>query len=267
MKIYISADIEGITGVTSWSETSKGDSDYENGRIQMEREVNGAITGAKNKGAKDIWVKDAHETGRNIDPDSLPKDAKLLRGWSGHPFAMVEGIDDTFHACAFIGYHAASGNDGSPLSHTMNTTKIASMKINGIETSEFLIHAYAAASVGVPTVLVSGDERLCAHVKDINKNIEVVPVKKGIGEATINMHPELAVELIEEKMEKALDGDISKCMIELPKSFEVELEFTKHKDAYTGSFYPGMEQTGPTKLLYKTDKYFDVLRMISFVVL
>lgn len=266
MKVYISADIEGITGVTSWSETNKDNPDYSIFVRQMEKEVVAACKGAQNAGAKEIWVKDAHDSGRNIDPSVLPRNTKLIRGWSGHPFSMIQELDESFDALVFIGYHACGGSSDNPLSHSMNSTDVKHIKINGMYASEFLIHAYAAATEGVPVVFVSGDKGLCDEINDINENIGILAVKEGIGNSTISIHNDLAIELTEKKVEKALKGNLSLCQIKLPDSFEVEILYSKHIRAYKASFYPGMEQLDNSKVLFKTNDYFEVLRMMAFVV-
>jgi len=266
MKVYISADIEGITGVTSWSETEKGCADYSVFVRQMENEVRAACNGALNAGAKEIWVKDAHDSARNIDPAVLPKNTKIIRGWAGHPFSMVQELDESFDALMFIGYHSCGGSNHNPLSHTMNSVDVHYIKINGKYASEFLIHAYAAALVNVPVVFVSGDKGLCDEIKNVNGNISTLAVKEGIGNSTVSIHNELSLELTEKKIEEALKGDLSLCKVELPDSFEVEISYSKHTRAYKASFYPGMEQIESTKVLFKTKDYFEVLRMMLFVV-
>ncbi|SKC85236.1 M55 family metallopeptidase [Maledivibacter halophilus] len=266
MKVYISADIEGITGVTSWSETDKGNADHSSLVKQMEEEVNAACRGALKAGAEEILIKDAHDSGRNIDPAVLPRNTKLIRGWSGHPFSMVQELDESFDALMFIGYHSRSGSGANPLSHTMNAHAINYIKINGTYASEFLIHAYAAATVDVPVVFVSGDKGLCEEINKFNENISTFAVKEGVGNSTIGINSNLAAQLTEEKVEEALKGNLSLCKIKLPDSFEVEISYVNHIKAYKASFYPGVKQISPTNIVYKSRSYFDVLCMISFLV-
>jgi len=265
MKVYISADIEGVTGVTSWSETEKGHSDYPFFVQQMENEVRAACQGALNAGANEIWVKDAHDSGRNISPEKVLKNVKLIRGWSGHPFSMIQELDDSFDALMLIGYHSCGGSNHNPLAHTMNPTDVDYIKINGDYASEFLIHAYAAATVGVPVAFVSGDMALCNQVKETNHNIVTLGVKGGIGNSTISINNALAIELMEKKSEESLRADLKQYKIKLPESFEVEIQYSKHGKAYRASFYPGIKQIAPTKLLFNTKDYFEVLRMMLFL--
>ncbi len=265
MKVYISADLEGITGVTSWSETEKDHTDYHMFVKQMQNEVKAACIGTFNAGAKEIWIKDAHDSARNIDPGTLPQNVKLIRGWSGHPFSMVQGLDESFDAIVFIGYHSCGGSQNSPLSHTMNPYDVSCIKINDLYASEFLLHAYAAATVNVPVVFVSGDKGICDEISTINSNIGTLAVKEGVGNSTVNINNSLAAELIAKKTEEALKGDLSRYKLMLPDEFKVEIEYLNHTKAFKASFFPGMQQVSSTKLLFKTNDYFEVLRMILFV--
>ena len=264
MKIYISADIEGITGATHWDETDKKHSDFEEFRNQMTAEVNAACEAALKSGATEIWVKDAHASGRNLIPSKLPRSVKLIKGWSGHPNSMVEEIDESFNALIMIGYHSRAGSDASPLAHTM-TGKASTIKINNIYASEFLLHTYAAAGFDVPLVFISGDEGICKDAKDLIPQIVSIPVMKGVGNATISIHPHLAVEKIAAGVELAFNNDPSICKIELPQDFSVEVLFKAHSHAYHASFYPGVIQIDPHRIQYKTSDFFEVMRMLSFI--
>jgi D-amino peptidase len=265
LKVYISADIEGVTGVTTWSETEKGEGDYKEFATQMNKEVKAACEGALAAGVKEIWIKDAHDSGRNLDHNELPIGTRLIRNWAGHPFCMVQGLDETFDAVLFIGYHSAGGREHNPLAHAMNADFVKSIKINGDYASEFLIHGYAAATLGVPVVFLSGDKGLTEEVKSINKNISTVPVKEGIGASTINIHPEEALVLIKEKVEESLKGNLEVCKLQLPNKFSVEIEYSNHTKAYKLSFYPGVIQVASNILKFETDDYFEVLRMLLFL--
>ncbi|MEA1940533.1 MAG: M55 family metallopeptidase, partial [Candidatus Caldatribacteriota bacterium] len=111
----------------------------------------------------------------------------------------------------------------------------------------------------------SGDEGICEQAKVLNKNIKTVAVNKGVGNSVISIHPKIAVKKIKEGVTSALKGDISKCKTILPEHFKVELSFKKHWKAFKTSFYPGMKQISSTNVLFESDNYFEVLRMLLFV--
>jgi D-amino peptidase len=265
MKVYISADIEGVTGTTHWDEANKSKPDYEDFREQMTAEVAAACEGALNAGATEIWVKDAHASARNIIAAKLPREARLVRGWSGHPFSMVQYLDETFHALLLVGYHSRAGTDTNPLAHTLSG-RIARIKINDCYASEMLLHTYAAALVNVPLVFVSGDAGICEEATSLNPNVTTTAVKQGAGSSTVSIHPHLAVERIRESAHTALEGDVSRCRISLPERFSVEIAYADHAQARRASYYPGASQASPHAIQFETDDYFEVLRLIAFVV-
>lgn len=265
MKIYISADIEGVTGIGHWNETTKGNPDYQPFKEQMTKEVKAACEGANDAGAKEILIKDAHDSARNIEVGFLPTNISLIRSFNGHPFCMMYGLDSSFDAAVMIGYHSAANMDNNPLAHTLNP-EMVHIKINGEYASEFLINAYTASLVGVPVVFVSGDVGLMEKVNELNPHIKTVGVNKGEGSSVISIHPDIACQNIREKVKQALSSDMTKCKIERPEKFIVELSYFNHTKAYRASFYPGMKKMSTRTLLFETDDYFEVLRMLSFTV-
>src|SRR5262245_14222841 len=119
MKIFISADIEGIAGITSWQEADPNSAQYRPYQERMTEEVKAACLGALDAGAKEIWVRDAHWYARNLLHERLPREVRLVRGWSRHPYMMVQEIDPSFDAVAFVGYHSRGGSGANPLAHTL----------------------------------------------------------------------------------------------------------------------------------------------------
>ncbi len=206
MKVYLSADIEGTAGVALWDQAEKGKPDYQEAREQMTAEVAAACEGLLEGGATEVWVQDAHGTTINIIASRLPEETRLVRGWSGHPFFMVQALDETFGAMVMIGYHSRAGGGGSPLEHTMSGN-VTERRINDRPASEFLVHAYAAELLRVPVVFVSGDEALCREVESVNPAIGTVAALEGVGDSTVSLHPAVAVRAIREGAKKALAGD------------------------------------------------------------
>ncbi len=265
MKVYISADMEGVAGVTDWSETDKTHADYGEFREQMTAEVAAACEGALNAGATEIVVKDAHWTGRNIIANKLPREARLIRGWTLDPYSMMAGLDKTFQAAMMIGYHSRAASDTSPLAHTI-TGKVAFVKINGLYAPEFLINAYTAGWLGVPVVLISGDDGVCEEAAGFLPSMTTVAVKEGMGEATNSIHPALAAERIRNGAEMSLKGDLVKCCVPMPPHFTVDLGHKSHTTARPASFYPGARLVEPYVVRYEADDYFEVLRFFMFAI-
>jgi D-amino peptidase len=264
MKIYISADIEGVTGVSHWDETLKKESDYHEFQEQMTAEVLAACRGALKAGAKEIYIKDAHETGRNIIAAKLPEEIKLIREWSKHPYSMMQELDESFDAVVMIGYHSGAGSQSSPLSHTL-TENFSSIKINGKPASEFLINAYTAGLVGVPVVFVSGDKGICDEARSFQERIWTVSVQEGIGASTVSIHPKVAIKKIEDGVEAALLKDMSPLKVKLPPVFKVKIEFRNHVSAYRASFYPGITRLANKTIQFEHKNYFEVLRTLMFI--
>ena len=266
MKIYISADMEGITGVTHWDEVDHNKSSYGQFQKQMSLEVAAACEGALEAGAKEIWVKDAHYSGRNILAEILPKGVKLIRGWSGHPYSMVQELDDSFDALMMVGYHSRAGQGGNPLAHTLSSSKLDSITINDRQTSEFFLHGNIAAKHGVPLVFLSGDVGLCEEVLEVSPSTTTVATMVGVGDSTISIQPQESLEAIKTKVKSALSGKLSNCLWDHPKSFVVHIRFNKQQLAYRASHYPGAALFDPKTIAFTTKEYDEVMQLILFVV-
>lgn len=264
MKIYISVDIEGVTGVTNWDETILGRSEHEWAREQMTDETIAACEGSIEMGATEIIVKDAHDSARNIDIRKLPKEVKLMRGWTEGPESMMSGIDETFDAAIFIGYHSGQGFNGNPLSHTMHVDKAVWIKINDELVSEYTINSYISAHYEVPVVFLSGDEMLCKDAKKLITNIETVSVKEGIGDATLNMNPKCACESIKSGVKMGITK-IKKCKLENLKQSTFEIRFKEHKDAYKAKYYPGAIVVDDYTVKYEVKDIRELITTMMFI--
>ena len=264
MRIYISADIEGITGVSHWNETSSGKPDYSYFRDQMTTEVAAACQGAIQAGAVEILLRDAHGSARNINPALLPRIVRIIRGWSGHPFSMMDCIDSSFDAALFVGYHSRAGSPGAPLAHTL-TTALSEIRLNSTPVSEFILNTMTAAYVNVPVVFVAGDELLCQEVHSYQAEIKTVATQRGLGKATISSHPEVSKEAIQAGVAEALQGDLRRYFRPLPKGFKLELDFKEPAVAYRNSFYPGAGLVGDRQVALESENFFDILRALQFL--
>jgi len=265
MKIFISADIEGIATTTVWNETNSSHGSYPAHAKQMTNEVLACIQGAKNAGATEITVKDAHGTGLNIDPILMPSGVTLLRGYSGHPYNMVEGINKTYDAAMFIGYHSSAGKNGNPMSHIISG-RCNYIKINGVIASEFLVFSYACALEAVPTVFLSGDRMLCDDFKDLHPKLITCDTKDGIGAMTINYSPDDVLKNIKLLSEKSLAQDLSDTLVKLPSHFDVEFYYKDHSYAEKASYFPGVTKKSDCIVTYQSECFYEVLRTILWIV-
>ena len=265
-RIFISADIEGTCGIAHWDETKLGKEDYEPFRRQMTREVAAACAGATAAGSDGVYVKDAHDSARNLLPAELPEDIQIFRGWGSDIHSMMSGLDASFAGVLFTGYHSSSNTDFIPLAHTMNLQN-CSVRINGIQASEMVINSFVAAYYDVPVLMIAGDLGVCEAAKRLMPNVYTVPVQSGRGNGTVSIHPNEAVRRIRETAEKAVRDGLAhpeKFKLDLPNKFDVEVEFVQHTKARRASFYPGVRQTGPRTVLLSSDAYYEVLRFFMF---
>lgn len=264
MKAYLSVDIEGVAGIAHWDEAMKREADYGEFRDRMTREAVAACEGALAAGATEVWIKDAHGSGRNIDQEALPTEAVLIRGWSRHPLGMVQELDESFDVVGMVGYHGPAGSAQNPLAHTL-TGDFALMTLNGVVVSEYLLHTYAANLLGVPVGFLSGDHQICALGAELNPALVTVPTNRGVGESVIATHPELARTRIRAGVQAAFSGALDRHRVELPDHFDFRLRFHQPKLAYQRSFYPGAWLEGEDTVAFATDDYFEVLRIIRFM--
>ena len=266
MKVFISADIEGVAGITSWEEARKSNAVYHPFQRQMTAEVAAACEGAQAAGATEILVKDAHAGANNLTGGDLPRGVRLIRGWSGHPYGMVQGLEGDFDAAVFVGYHARAGAGGNPLAHTMSSMKVHEIRLNGTPASEYLIHAHAAALCDVPVVFVSGDRTLCEEVSAFNPATVTFATKWGEGPSQESVHPAEAVDGIRDGAREALSGDLDRARIEAPGHTRLEVTYKAHAQAYAASHYPGAKQLDPHTICIEHESYFEILRALMFVV-
>lgn len=229
----------------------------------MTKEVLAACEAATQWGADQIMIKDAHDSARNMITEMFPDNVTFVRGWTNTPESMMAGIDETFDAAIFIGYHSGAGYNGNPLSHTMNRGNNY-VKINGKKAAEFDMNAYIAAYYDVPVVFVSGDQELCDHAVKLVPAIRTAGVKYGIGNATFNMSCEKACRLIKEGVKEGLQH-IDECRIKSPSQFEMEINFKESVNALRASFYPGVKQLDANTVIYTGKDIQDMMTARMFI--
>jgi len=264
LKVFISIDMEGVTGVVNWEDVSRSGKDYDYFRRIMTREANAAIEGALAAGATEIVVRDSHGSARNILPELLNENALLIRDWSGGPKVMMEGLDESFDAVIFLGYHAKAGTPDALLEHTSSGT-VTDFSVNGISMPEAGYNALIAGYYDVPVVFVAGDKLLCDQITALLGDVETVPVKKGIGAAAVNLHPEVTREMIRTGVERALRNLDSYEPYRLEAPYTLVLKLKDEGMVYNGSYYPGAERTGDWELTYRSNDFLEIMLAFSYM--
>ncbi len=265
LKVFISVDMEGITGVVNWEDVSRDGQDYEYFRQIMTKETNAAIEGALEAGAAEIIIRDSHGSARNILPEMLHKKATLIRDWSGGFLSMMEGIDETFDAVFFIGYHAKAGTPNAILEHTMSSRNIIDVSINNVSLPEAGINALIAGYYDVPVVFVAGEKALCGQVKELFGEVETVAVKEGLGNAALNLHPEVSREKIRKGVKNALLNLKRYKPYRLSSPYMLVVKYKNEETVNEKSLQPGVIRTGDWELTYKSDDILDVIRALSLM--
>lgn len=258
LKVYISVDLEGVCGVIHGEDVRRNGKDYGLFRKLMTLETNAAIEGALEADATYILVNDAHGGGRNILPDLLNPKADLIRGWSERPLDMMEGIDETFNAAIFIGYHARANTPDAVLDHTM-TGALYEVTLNGKPMPEAGINAFTAGNFGVPVVMVSGDEAICRQCRELFGEIVTASVKQGIGKAARMLHPQRAQELIKKRTKEALSQLKEFKPFKLDSPYTIEVTYKDEVRAHKASWIPGAKRTGDTSVSFTSDNWRQVM--------
>ncbi len=200
LKVYISADMEGVAGVVSGDQLGPGAFEYERFRGFMTAEVLAAIQGARDAGATTIVVSDSHGNGENLLLERFPDDVTLVRSMP-RPLGMMQGIDSTFAAVVFIGYHASTNNLAGVRAHTMSSAHLTSVELNGVVVTEATFNAAIAGQFGVPVVAISGDNAAVAEAQQLLGPVEGAVVKEAIGfHSAATMMPAAAQALIRERV-------------------------------------------------------------------
>lgn len=222
MKVFISSDMEGTTGVVDWGQVIGPSPEYEYYRGLLQAEVNASIDGALEAGATEFLVNDSHSTMQNLRPDELHGQASYLSG-KHKPMYMVQGLDASYDAVFLISYHG-SMSSSAVLSHTYNPRAIADVTLNGVVVGESGINALVAQSYGVPVVLITGDQTTADEALPFCPGIETVVVKQSWTRfASTGLHPDRARKLIRVGARSALErlSDFTPPQIALPATLVV----------------------------------------------
>lgn len=253
LKIFISVDMEGIAGVIKGSDCSSSGKDYDYFRKIMTLETNAAIEGALAAGATEIVVRDGHGSKTNILPGLLHKKAKLLRGVTTKPENMMLGIDDTFDAVLFIGYHAKAGTAEGILSHT-SSGNVIDLSINNVSLPEAGYNALIAGLFDVPIAFLAGDNWICQQAKDLFGTVTTVETKIGLGTAELGLHPEAVRDLIRTKVTEAVKDLQRFKPYKLNAPYTMVLKVKKERELFAGA-----ERSVEGEFIFTSSDFLEVM--------
>ncbi len=251
MKILISADMEGISGVVAGDQVdSRSGKDYDWARKVMTKEVNYAIEGALAGGATQVVVNDSHGGMRNIVPDLLHPEAKLITGGLKE-LSMIQGISDDVDGVFLVGYHGRRNTRASIMDHTYSGSVLRRLKINDVELGETGMNALIAGEFDAPVLLVTGDDSVCREAEELFAKVYTVEVKKGLSRYSAEcIHPQKAGELIKNKAEKAVRDISSFKPYRLESPYRLEVEVITSAMADGCQLIPEVSRLGPTTLVF-----------------
>jgi D-amino peptidase len=265
MKLYVSADMEGTAAICAWNQVNPADTnEYPVYRRYMTREVAAAIEGARDAGATEFLVNDAHWDMRNLLWDELPSDVRMISG-ARKPFSMVEGAHG-YDAAFFTGYHARIGQRGSVLAHTYSDDSLYDIHVNGTPCSEALLNAALLGQSGIPVILVTGDHVVVESTKAAMPWVTGVVVKESIGYFAANsLTPPAACDAIRAGAREAVASLPHAKPFRFEPPIEMIVEAAKTEQADLMELLPHIERIGGRTIRYRHDDYATVFHMMLAV--
>ncbi len=266
MKLFLSTDFEGTSGIVAWEQIIEGNTEYEQGRRLLTNEVNAVISGALESGVTEFVVNDSHHFMRNLHPQDLLGRATLITG-KHKPLYMMEGLDASFDGVCFVSYHGSIGAEHAVLSHTYNPGAIWEVRMNGEVVGESAINALVAAHYGVPIIFVSGDEVTVREAQNIAPSAEKVIVKQSLGRfAAAHIHPTVACELLRKGAARAVSNVKNMHAPVFKRPVSLEVTFLVADMAELALWVRGVEQVGPRTIVISSENLLDLYRMFVTVV-
>ena len=265
LKVYISADMEGIAGVVSGEQLGKEGFEYERFRGFMTNEVLAAIEGARAAGATEILVSDSHGNGQNLLIERFPKDVQIVRSWP-RPLAMMQGIDASFDAVLFVGYHASTTSAEGVRAHTMSSANLADVRLNGVSVPEAGLNAAIAGHYKVPVAMISGDDAAVKEAQTLLGPIEGAVVKWNYGfHSARTLTPEASCDRIREAAKTALGRLSGMKPYALTTPVTLDVRFKNYRPAEVLAYLPIVERTDAHAIRFKGKDMLETIRFLEFV--
>jgi D-amino peptidase len=265
LKVHISVDMEGIAGVVTGDQL--GPSGFEYGRFRefMTKEALAAVTAAKEAGATEIVVADSHGNGENLLIEQFPPDVTIVRSWP-RKLSMMGGIDETFDAAIFIGYHASTTNPTGVRAHTNSSATLTRVALNGVDMTEGAWNAAIAGHFNVPVVMVSGDDAAVAEVRKVIGPIEAAETKVALGfHSARTLTPQAALELIADHVKKGLArrGELKPYKPAAPVT--VDVSFKHYLPSEVLAYLPMFERSGSHGVRFRARDMVEATSVMEFI--
>jgi D-amino peptidase len=269
MRVHIISDMEGVSGIVKWEQTSGGESLYEEGRKLYTQEINAAIRGAKKAGATEIVVMDCHGAGKgwtfnSLLPELLDPDCEWVVQdvWTEYTEFLEEGCD----AALFVGMHARAGSDRAGMSHTVSGSQWQNLWFNDDLVGETGINAALCGTWGCPVLMVTGDDVVCAEGQELlGDGLTTVQVKKAIGRFSArNLPPVKARELIEGGAKRALKNLDAVFPYDPGKPCEIKVQYAQPDLVEKYRHRPGVETVDPRTIVSRADDWWTAWKQFYF---
>jgi D-amino peptidase len=266
-KVFVSVDMEGIWGVVASEQVNSTSPEYTAARRWMAEDVNAVIAGLIEAGAGEIVVNDSHGSMRNIVADALNPKASLISG-SPKPLSMMQGIDSSFDAVVFVGYHARAGTTASILDHTISSATVRAIRINGQEMPEMGINAAIASYYKVPVILLTGDSETCRMASALlGDAVVTVAVKDGISRTAARMVPaEEARKRLKDAAREALAKRSRIAPFRLAGPYTFEVDFHNAGQAELPSLLPNVKRGNSRGLSFTSADYIEGFKLLRAII-
>jgi D-amino peptidase len=265
LKVHISVDMEGIAGVVTGDQL--GPSGFEYGRFRefMTREALAAVAAAREAGASDIVVADSHGNGENLLVEQFPPDVRIVRAWP-RPLEMMGGLDQTFDAAVFIGYHASTTNPAGVRAHTFSSATLTRVTLNGVEMSEGSWNAAIAGHFGVPVVMVSGDDVAVAEIRKVVGPIEAVETKTALGfHSAVTLTPQAVQSRIGPAVRAGLEKRASFTPYRPQGPLVVDVTFKHYLPAEVLAYLPMFERSSAHSVRFRPKDMVEAAAIMQFI--
>jgi D-amino peptidase len=265
LKVYISVDMEGVAGVVTADQLLPSGFEYERFRRFMTDEAVAAVRGAQGAGATEVVVSDSHGNGESLLVELFPKDVRIVRSWPRHG-EMMAGLDSSFAAALFVGYHASTTNPKGVRAHTISSAHFTRVALNGTAVTEAELNAAYAGAMGVPVVFVSGDDVAVSEVTTRLGQMESVITKKSLGfHAAESLTPAAACDKIYQGALSAVAHRDQRKPYVVPSPITLDISFKNYTSAEILAYLRSVQRTDSHSIRFVGSDMAEVMDFIVFL--